>query len=66
MTEAVAKLRKQIPYQNHSSDLQDSLGGTARTLMFVNCSPAESCIYETVIVLKYATWVEKTINLGGD
>jgi len=26
----------QIPYQNHSSDLQDTLCGTAKTLMFVH------------------------------
>jgi len=35
MTEAVAKLRKQIPYQNHSSDLQDSLDGTAHPNAYV-------------------------------
>jgi len=56
----------QIPYQNHSSDLQDSVCGTAKALMFVNCPPAESFIYEILVFLKYATRVEKTMNLGGD
>ena len=33
---------------------QDSLGGTAKTLMFVNCSPAFSNLDETTMSLKYA------------
>jgi len=35
-------------------------------LMVVKCSPAEVCIYETFILLKYANQVKKTIHLGGD
>merc|ERR1719313_2378471 len=42
--EALTKGSKQIPYRNHqlTQVMQDSLGGSAKTLMFVNCSPAES------------------------
>merc|ERR1719324_229693 len=40
--EALTKGSKQIPYRNHQLTMlmQDSLGGTAKTLMFVTCSPA--------------------------
>merc|ERR1719399_2574633 len=55
--EALTKGQKQIPYRNHKLTLvlQDSLGGTAKTLMFVNCSPANTQIDETMMALKYAT-----------
>merc|ERR1719183_1177709 len=55
--EALTKGSKQIPYRNHklTQVMQDSLGGTAKTLMFVNCSPANSNIDETIMSLKYAT-----------
>ena len=33
---------------------QDSLGGTAKTLMFVNCSPAGSNHEESLMSLKWA------------
>lgn len=63
--EAVAKKKKHIPYRNHklTQILQDSLGGTAKTLMFVNCSPAKSCIDETLVSLKYATGARKVTNI---
>jgi len=66
--EAVVKKRKQIPYQNQklTQILQDSLGGTAKTLMFVNRSPAKSRIDETLVSLKYVTRVRKITNLRGD
>ena len=35
--------------------MQDSLGGTAKTLMFVNISPAEYNREETIGSLKYAS-----------
>jgi len=62
--EAVAKKQKQVPYRNHklTQIMQDSLGGTAKTLMFVNCSPALSSIDETVMSLKYAARVKKITN----
>jgi len=48
---------KMIPYRNHKLTqlMQDSLGGSAKTLMFVNVSPAEYNIEETVQSLKYAS-----------
>jgi hypothetical protein len=48
---------KLIPYRNHKLTqlMQDSLGGTAKTLMFVNVSPSSSNVDETVNSLKYAS-----------
>merc|ERR1719321_145400 len=62
--EALTKGGKQIPYRNHqlTQVMQDSLGGTAKTLMFVNCSPAESNVDETMMSLKYATRAKKIKN----
>merc|ERR1719437_177830 len=55
--EALTKGSKVIPYRNHKLTqlMQDSLGGTAKTLMFINCSPANSNQDETIMSLKYAT-----------
>merc|ERR1719420_1181794 len=52
--EAVVKGQKQVPYRNHklTQIMQDSIGGSAKTLMFVNCSPATSNIHETTMSLK--------------
>lgn len=41
---------------------EDSLGGTAKTLMFVNCSPADSNVDETKMSLMYATRAKKITN----
>jgi len=62
--EAVAKKQKQVPYRNHklTQIMQDSLGGTAKALMFVNCSPASSSLDETIMSLKYAARVKKITN----
>lgn len=48
---------KMIPYRNHKLTqlMQDSLGGTAKTLMFVNISPSSSNADETTNALKYAS-----------
>merc|ERR1711920_697412 len=48
---------KTIPYRNHSLTqlMQDSLGGTAKTLMFVNVSPALGNVQETSMSLGFAT-----------
>lgn len=53
-----------VPYRNHKLTLlmQDSLGGTAKTLMFVNCSPASSNLDETFMSLKYAQRAKKITN----
>jgi len=62
--EALTKRMKQIPYRNHklTQVMQDSLGGTAKTLMFVNCSPASSNADETLMSLKYATRAKNVTN----
>jgi len=48
---------KVVPYRNHKLTqlMQDSLGGSAKTLMFVNVSPSSSNVDETVNALKYAS-----------
>merc|ERR1719158_185708 len=42
--EALTKGAKQIPYRSHKLTMvmQDCIGGTSKTLMFVNISPASS------------------------
>merc|ERR1719221_1397542 len=59
--EALTKGQKQIPYRNHKLTMvmQDALGGSAKTLMFVNCSPAASNADETMMSLKYAARAKK-------
>ena len=42
--------------------MQDSLGGNAKTLMFVNISPADYNQDETVTALTYATRVKLITN----
>merc|ERR1719382_875490 len=63
--EALTKTQKQVPYRNHKLTqlMQDSLGGTAKTLMFVNCSPASSNAEETFMSLKYASRAKKITNI---
>ncbi|KAF7829094.1 kinesin-like protein KIN-14E [Senna tora] len=53
-----------IPYRNHKLTLlmSDSLGGNAKTLMFVNVSPAESNLDETYNSLMYASRVRSIVN----
>lgn len=65
--EALTKGSKVIPYRNHKLTqlMQDALGGTAKTLMFVNCSPANSNLDETLMSLKYATRAKKITNTAG-
>merc|ERR1712228_706177 len=62
--EALTKGSKMIPYRNHKLTqlMQDSLGGSAKTLMFVNCSPACSNLSETLMSLKYASRAKKITN----
>ncbi|XWS51691.1 hypothetical protein CRYUN_Cryun11dG0005200 [Craigia yunnanensis] len=62
---ALAQKSAHIPYRNSklTQVLQDSLGGQAKTLMFVHISPEVSSIGETVSTLKFAERVA-SIELG--
>ncbi|XP_041373330.1 COP1-interactive protein 1-like [Gigantopelta aegis] len=53
-----------IPYRNNKLTMlmQDSLGGNAKTLMFVNVSPADYNTDETVVSLTYASRVKLITN----
>jgi len=53
-----------IPYRNNKLTLlmQDSLGGNAKTLMFVNVSPADYNCDETITSLTYASRVKLITN----
>eukprot|EP00397_Hematodinium_sp_SG-2012_P001787 GEMP01001792.1.p1 GENE.GEMP01001792.1~~GEMP01001792.1.p1 ORF type:complete len:1296 (+),score=373.50 GEMP01001792.1:369-4256(+) len=55
---------KNVPYRDHKLTMlmQDALGGTSKTLMFMNCSPAKSNIDETTMSLKYAQRAKKITN----
>eukprot|EP01039_Chlorochromonas_danica_P003382 gene3382-3707_t len=55
---------KHIPYRNNKLTqlMQDSLGGNAKTLMFVNFSPADYNADETSTSLMYASRVKKIVN----
>jgi hypothetical protein len=56
--------KKNIPYRDNKLTMlmQDSLGGNAKTLMFVNISPADYNADETVQSLNYAARVKKIVN----
>lgn len=43
--------------------LQPALGGSSKTLMLVNISPAESCLQETLCSLRFAEKVNK-VKIG--
>lgn len=64
---ALSEGAKFIPYRNHilTKLMKDSLGGTAKTLMFVNCSPSVYNESETKNSLDYATRVKKIKNMVG-
>ncbi|XP_035709051.1 kinesin-like protein KIN-14I isoform X2 [Folsomia candida] len=53
-----------VPYRNNKLTLlmQDSLGGNAKTLMFVNVSPSNYNVDETIMSLTYATRVKQVTN----
>ena len=62
--QALSEGAKFIPYRNHvlTKLMKDSLGGTAKTLMFVNCSPSVYNEGEMKNSLDYATRVKKIKN----
>merc|ERR1719231_529067 len=55
-----------IPYRNNKLTqlMQDSLGGNAKTLMFVNFSPADYNAEETAGSLTYASRVKNIKNVA--
>ncbi|KAL4376090.1 hypothetical protein GQ457_02G012940 [Hibiscus cannabinus] len=61
---ALSSGSQHIPYRNHKLTMlmSDSLGGNAKTLMFVNVSPAESNLDETYNSLVYASRVRSIVN----
>ncbi|XP_011095593.1 kinesin-like protein KIN-14F isoform X2 [Sesamum indicum] len=62
---ALAQKSSHVPYRNSklTQVLQDSLGGHAKTLMFVHINPEVNALGETISTLKFAERVA-TINLG--
>jgi len=62
--EALTSNQKHIPYRNHklTEVMSDSLGGNAKTLMFVNCSPAKGNTTEIAGSLGYATRAKQITN----
>ncbi|KAG6401110.1 hypothetical protein SASPL_137955 [Salvia splendens] len=61
---ALSSSNQHIPYRNHKLTMlmSDSLGGNAKTLMFVNVSPAQSNLDETYNSLSYASRVRSIVN----
>ncbi|XP_073292430.1 kinesin-like protein KIN-14I [Primulina huaijiensis] len=62
---ALAQKNSHVPYRNSKLTqlLQDSLGGQAKTLMFVHISPEPSALGETISTLKFSERVS-TVELG--
>jgi len=61
---ALSEGQTHIPYRDHKLTLmlKDSLGGTAKTLMFVNCSPSIYNESESKSSLEFAERVKKVKN----
>ncbi|KAJ4955678.1 hypothetical protein NE237_012461 [Protea cynaroides] len=62
---ALAQKNSHVPYRNSKLTqlLQDSLGGQAKTLMFVHISPEPEAVGETISTLKFAERVS-SVELG--
>ncbi|XP_044499804.1 kinesin-like protein KIN-14G [Mangifera indica] len=62
---SLAQKNSHVPYRNSKLTqlLQDSLGGQAKTLMFVHISPEIEALAETISTLKFAERVA-TVELG--
>uniref|UniRef100_A0A804UKC5 Uncharacterized protein n=3 Tax=Zea mays TaxID=4577 RepID=A0A804UKC5_MAIZE len=62
---SLAQKNSHVPYRNSKLTqlLQDSLGGQAKTLMFVHISPESDAVGETISTLKFAERVS-TVELG--
>lgn len=62
---SLAQKNPHVPYRNSKLTqlLQDSLGGQAKTLMFVHISPGPDALGETISTLKFAERVA-TVELG--
>lgn len=63
--ESLHKKTSHVPYRNSKLTflLQDSLGGNAKTLMFINVSPSKDDAEETMCSLLFATRARK-VELG--
>ena len=61
---ALSKGNEHIPYRDHPLTMlmKDSIGGTAKTLMFVNVSPSNDNESESKNSMEYATRVKKIKN----
>lgn len=61
---ALATEQGHVPYRDHKLTMlmSDSIGGTAKTLMFVNVSPVDANLDETQNSLQYATRVSTIKN----
>jgi len=62
--EAIVHRRRHIPYRNHKLTqlLQDSLGGSAKALIFATCSPASGSAHETAMALKFVARANRVSN----
>lgn len=53
-----------VPYRDSKLTriLQESLGGNSRTSLIINCSPALSCVQETISTLRFGTRAKHITN----